>query len=73
MSLLGKIEKLRSDHELDSFACGKEDLDPLLKRHAWPSQQANSTQTYVAANGTTVVGYCSLAASAVTHAEATEV
>ena len=72
MSPLGKIEKLRSDHELDSFACGKEDLDRFLKRHAWPSQQANSTQTYVAANGTTIVGYSNFVAGAVTHAEATE-
>jgi GNAT superfamily N-acetyltransferase len=72
VSPLGKIEKLRSDHELDSFACGKEELDRFLKRHAWSSQQANSTQTYVLANGSTVVGYYSLAAGAVTHGEATE-
>jgi GNAT superfamily N-acetyltransferase len=72
VSPIGKIEKLHSEHELDSFVCGKEDLDRFLKRQAWPNQQANSTQTYVVANGAMVVGYYSLAVGAVTHAEATE-
>jgi len=68
----GTIEKLRREHELDSFDCGKEDLNRFLKRHAWNSQQAHSAQTYVLAQELAVVGYYSLAAGSVTHEEATK-
>jgi GNAT superfamily N-acetyltransferase len=68
----GSIEKLRRDHVLDSFDCGKEDLNRFLKRQAWNSQQAHSAQTYVLAKDLRVLGYYSLAAGAVTHDEATE-
>jgi GNAT superfamily N-acetyltransferase len=72
VSSLGAIEKLRSDHNLDGFDCGKEELNRFLKRHAWASQQANSAQTYVVADGSKVAGYYSLAAGSVTHADAPE-
>jgi GNAT superfamily N-acetyltransferase len=68
----GSIEKLRRDHVLDSFDCGKEDLNRFLKRQAWNNQQAHSAQTYVLAKDPRVLGYYSLAAGAVTHDEATE-
>jgi GNAT superfamily N-acetyltransferase len=68
----GSIEKLRRDHVLDSFDCGKEDLNRFLKRQAWNNQQAHSAQTYVLAKDLRVLGYYSLAAGAVTHDEATE-
>lgn len=72
MSDFGSIEKLRRDHVLDSFDCGKEDLNRFLKRQAWSNQQANSAQTYVLAKDLRVWGYYSLAAGSVTHNEATE-
>lgn len=72
MSGYGIIEKLRRDHILEHFDCGKEDLTRFLKRQAWHSQQAHSAQTYVLANELIVRGYYSLAAGAVTHDEATE-
>jgi GNAT superfamily N-acetyltransferase len=72
VSDFGSIEKLRRDHVLDSFDCGKEDLNRFLKRQAWSNQQANSAQTYVLAKDLRVSGYYSLAAGAVTHDEATE-
>ena len=72
MSDFGSIEKLRRDHVLDSFDCGKEDLNRFLKRQAWSNQQANSAQTYVLAKDLRVRGYYSLAAGSVTHDEATE-
>ena len=72
MSDFGSIEKLRRDHVLDSFDCGKEDLNRFLKRQAWSNQQANSAQTYVLAKDFRVSGYYSLAAGSVTHDEATE-
>jgi len=72
VSLPGTIEKLRADHELDTFDCGNEALNRFLKRHAWSSQQAESAQTYVLADDRVVRGYYSLAAGAVAHNEATE-
>lgn len=72
MSEYGSIEKLRREHQLESFDCGKEDLNRFLKYQAWNSQQAHSAQTYVLAKDLRVVGYYSLAAAAVTHEQATE-
>lgn len=72
MSDFGKIEKLKREHLLDSFDCGKEGLNQFLKRQAWNSQQAHSAQTYVLAKEFMVYGYYSLAAGSVTHGEATE-
>ena len=72
MNDYGAIEKLRREHLLDSFDCGKEDLNRFLKRQAWNSQQAHSAQTYVLVNDLRVLGYYSLAAGSVTHEEATE-
>ena len=71
MNDYGAIEKLRREHLLDSFDCGKEDLNRFLKRQAWNSQQAHSAQTYVLVKDLRVLGYYSLAAGSVTH-EATE-
>jgi GNAT superfamily N-acetyltransferase len=72
VSDFGSIEKLRREHVLDSFDCGKEDLNRFLKRQAWNNQQAHSAQTYVAAKDLRVIGYYSLAAGSITHDEATE-
>ena len=72
MIAYGSIEKLRREHVLESFDCGKEELNDFLKRRAWNNQQANSAQTYVLARELVVSGYYSLAAGAVTHEQATE-
>ena len=72
MSGPGTIEKLRPDHILDCFDCGKEELNRFLLRHALSNQRAGSEQTYVLAQGLKVAGFYSLAAGAVTHEEATE-
>ena len=72
MSAYGAIEKLRREHLLEGFECGKEDLNRFLKRQAWNNQQANSAQTYVLAKDLRVFGYYSLAAGSVTHDQATE-
>ena len=72
MSGYGTIEKLRREHQLDGFNCGKEDLNRFLQRQAWNNQQAHSAQTYVLAKELAVIGYYSLAAGAITHDEATE-
>ncbi len=72
MSGFGTIEKLRRDHSLDGFDCGKEELNSFLKRHALTNQASDSAQTYVLAEGLVVKGYYSLAAGTVSHEEATE-
>ena len=41
----GTIEKLRPDHELDGFDCGKEELNRFLIRHALGNQRAESAQS----------------------------
>jgi len=69
---MGVIEKLRREHLLDRFDCGKEDLNRFLKRQAWNSQQANSAQTYVLAKDLLVLGYYSLAAGSISHDKAPE-
>lgn len=69
---LSQIEKLRAEHEIDSFDCGKEDLNRFLQRHALTNLKANTAQTYVLCQGKAVVGYYSLAVGSVTHEEATE-
>lgn len=72
MSDYGAFEKLKREHLLDGFDCGKEDLNRFLKRQAWNNQQAHSAQTYVLARELAVYGYYSLAAGSVTHDDATE-
>ncbi len=72
MSGYGVIEKLRREHSLDSFDCGKDELNRFLKRQAWNNQQSHSAQTYVLAKELSVLGYYSLAAGSVRHEDATE-
>lgn len=72
MSTVGSIEKLRQDHHVDDFNCGKEDLNRFLRLRAWASQQANSAQTYALVKELRVLGYYSLAASAVNYDSATD-
>jgi GNAT superfamily N-acetyltransferase len=66
------IEKLRTDHDVTQFECGKEELDRFLKRFALANQQAQSAQTYVACKGAAVVGYYSLAFGSVAHEQTPE-
>ncbi len=66
----GAIQKLTQEHNVESFDCGQPDLNRFLKQQAWVSQQSNSAQTYVFAEGGVVRGYYSLAAGAVAHESA---
>jgi GNAT superfamily N-acetyltransferase len=72
VTAFGRVEKLRADHELEGFDCGKEELNRFLIRHALASQRAESARTYVLAQDGKVVGYYSLTAGAVAHDAATE-
>lgn len=66
------IEKLHRTHNVEQFTCGQPELDRFLIRHALQAQQANSSQTYVAVSGSGVVGYYTIVAGEVQHAQAPE-
>jgi GNAT superfamily N-acetyltransferase len=64
------IEKLQRTHEIETFDCGQPDLNRFLIRHALQAQQANSSQTYVGLSGKTVIGFFTIVAGEVRHADA---
>jgi GNAT superfamily N-acetyltransferase len=66
------IEKLHRAHAVEQCTCGQPELDRFLLRHALQAQQANSSQTYVALNDKEVVGFYTIVAGEVQHAEAPE-
>ncbi len=72
MTLIGPAERLRPEHELDAFDCGKEDLNRFLTRHALNNQKAQSAVTYVICRAGAVRGYYSLTVASVKHDEASE-
>ena len=67
-----RIEKLNRSHVVDAFGCGQPELDRFLTRHALQAQQANSSQTYVAIDGGEVVGFYTMVAGEIRHADASE-
>ena len=66
------IEKLHRTHNVEQFACGQPELDRFLIRHALQAQQSNSSQTYVALGGDEVVGFYTIVAGEIQHAQAPE-
>jgi GNAT superfamily N-acetyltransferase len=64
-----RIEKLRADHAVTGFDCGREELNRFLIRHALTNQKAGTAQTYVAV-ASDVVGYHSLAVGDVARDDA---
>ena len=67
-----RVEKLRPDHSIESFDCGREELNRYLQRFAWQNQQAGAAQTYIGLAGDAVTGYYTLAVGHVTREEAPE-
>jgi GNAT superfamily N-acetyltransferase len=65
-----RIEKLNRTHAVEQFTCGQPDLDRFLVRHALQAQQSNSSRTYVAAEDGEVVGFYTIVAGEVRHADA---
>jgi len=51
-----RIEKIRREHAVDGFDCGREELNRFLIRFALTNQQAGAAQTYVALAGEEVIG-----------------
>lgn len=59
------IEPLESNHDRRRFSCGVEALDEYLQRFARQHANANVSRTYVAADGSAILGFYSLAMSAI--------
>lgn len=66
------IEKLRRDHHVDGFDCGKEPLNRFLIRFALTSQLSNSSRTYLALADGVVVGFYTLVFGDVRYDDAPE-
>lgn len=59
-------------HDILGFDCGKEPLNTFLIRHALANQSNDSARTFVGLDDRKVVGYYSLAVSALLHEDAPE-
>lgn len=66
------VEKLKRDHDIEAFDCGKEPLNRFLIRYALQNQQMGASQTYLALNGSTVAGYYTLVFGQVAFTDAPE-
>ena len=67
-----RIEKLRRDHPVDVFDCGREELNRFLIRFAFPNQQAGASQTYVGVSGAEIIGFYTLVVGQVAYDDAPE-
>jgi GNAT superfamily N-acetyltransferase len=67
-----RIEKLRRDHAVDGFDCGREALNRFLIRFALPGQQAGASQTYLGLAGDEVIGFYTLVVGQVSYDDAPE-
>jgi GNAT superfamily N-acetyltransferase len=64
-SYFGDIDPLSSDHDRRSFTCGVDALDDYLRRFARQHAATNINRTYVAALGSEILGFYSLAMSGI--------
>lgn len=65
-----RIEKLRRDHAVDLFNCGREELNRFLHRFAFPNQQAGASQTYLGLSGDEAIGFYTLVVGQVSYDDA---
>jgi hypothetical protein len=59
------IEAFHAHHDCRSFACGDPEPDGYLKRFARQHAETKVSRTYVTINGAAILGYYSLAMSAI--------
>ena len=66
--------RLRPDHVVSNFRCGRQPLDEWLKRYALMNQRAGMANTFAVteAGSQEVVGFFALATGGVTHQSAPE-
>jgi GNAT superfamily N-acetyltransferase len=72
VSVSRRVEKLRRDHPLADFDCGRHELNQYLARYAFQNQQAGAAQTYIGFDREDIVGFYTLAVGHVTHTDAPE-
>ncbi|MDP3031876.1 MAG: GNAT family N-acetyltransferase [Rhodocyclaceae bacterium] len=60
-----QIEPLAAIHDRRNFSCGESDLDDYLRRLARQHAESKISRTYVGTKGGSVLGYYSLAMSAI--------
>ena len=65
-------EPLNVSHQLETFDCGKSELNTWLIRHARQAQSSGSAKTFVTADENRVVGYFSLTVGQVDSLDAPE-
>ena len=70
--LLTPVVKIGTEHDTESFDCGRPELNRFLKRYAIINQKANTAQTYVVCCGNKLVGYYSLTVGSVSYQDAPE-
>ena len=63
-------EPLASSHDLSAFDCGAPELNTWLRQRALKNEESGASRTFVVCAGQRVVGFYSLAAGAVAHAQA---
>lgn len=61
----GQIELLAALHDRRNFSCGEPSLDEYLRRLARQHAESKISRTYVVAKGERILGYYSLAMSAI--------
>jgi GNAT superfamily N-acetyltransferase len=66
---VGAPQKLSGHHDLSAFDSGEPVLDEWLRRRAAQNEASGASRTYVVCTGNNVVGYYTLAAGVVAHAE----
>ncbi len=65
-----RVEKLRRDHAVEDFDCGRPELNQYLIRYAWQNQIAGASLTYLGLVGHVVAGFHTLAAGQVLFEDA---
>jgi ribosomal protein S18 acetylase RimI-like enzyme len=65
-----RVERLDVSHNLAAFACGNEDLDDWLRRHALAAQAMDTARTFVLVAGRDILGYFSLTMGSVERRDA---
>lgn len=70
----GAVESLQSNHGVDRFGCGREELDRWLRAYAGQGQRRDTARTFVVCRkgNVDVVGYYTLVASQVEQETATD-
>src|SRR5258706_5771842 len=72
MTMPSGIEKLRREHAVEDFDCGREELNRFLVRFALANQQAGASQTYVGLAGPAIIGFHILVVGQVEYLAAPE-